>query len=190
MNDVWFCSDHHLLHEKIIKFTNDEGEIIRKFSSLNEMHETFIERHNAVVKPSDKVYFLGDVTMRYDREFSSLITRFNGHRRLLIGNHDRVKGTRLFDYFEKVYTFKFFKRNSSDEYPFWLSHVPVHPNSLRHKGIANVHGHVHANPVLSEDGTPDFRYVNVSMEAINYTPVNLDWIYEQFRIRGLKLQPK
>jgi calcineurin-like phosphoesterase family protein len=39
--------------------------------------------------------------------------------------------------------------------------------------MCNVHGHIHGNP------TPIGRYINVSVEAINYTPIALEEITAQ-----------
>ena len=54
-----------------------------------------------------------------------------------------------------------------------LSRIPMYPESLsRWKG--NIHGHVHDNSLS------DSRYINVSVENINYTPINFEEIRELF----------
>ena len=55
-----------------------------------------------------------------------------------------------------------------------MSHVPVHPSQLDRWKL-NVHGHLHAETVMLGD-IPDSRYYNVSMEAIDFTPVHLSVI--------------
>jgi calcineurin-like phosphoesterase family protein len=75
-----------------------------------------------------------------------------------------MKGTKLFDYFEKVDLWKGFK-----EYDFTMSHIPLRLDSLRN-GRFNVHGHTHQNSM------PDSHYINVCVEVRNYTPVHLDTI--------------
>ena len=57
-----------------------------------------------------------------------------------------------------------------------LSHIPVHPNQLK-RFYMNVHGHLHTNLVLHENGEQDFRYFNASVEHHNLTPVPLDEVY-------------
>lgn len=52
--EIFICGDHHFSHKNIMKY--DE----RPFSSVAEMNETMIERHNEVVKPNDEVYTVGD----------------------------------------------------------------------------------------------------------------------------------
>jgi calcineurin-like phosphoesterase family protein len=182
MSDIWFFSDHHLLHKNILKFTDDSGEIIRRFSSLDEMHETMIENNNSLVKDGDKVYWLGDVTFEYGPEFAALMARFKGQKRLIIGNHDKIKGTDLIRHFKKVNTLRLFK-----EYGFICSHVPIHVGSFRHKAKFNVHGHTHHQVVLDEHGKPDPRYINVCMEQTDYKPVNVDWLKQEITKRSVDM---
>lgn len=166
IHDKWFISDTHFFHANILKFTNDAGDRIRPFASLEEMHETIIENWNSVVKHNDYVYHLGDVTFQYHRGFNELMSRLNGRKRLILGNHDKIKGTNLMDWFEKVDLWKGFK-----EHGFTASHIPLLLDSLR-DGTHNVHGHVHQRT------KEDKRYINVSCEDVNYTPVNIEEIAE------------
>jgi calcineurin-like phosphoesterase family protein len=53
------------------------------------MDETMIERHNAKVKPNDVVYMLGDVVI--NRKSLHHVSRLNGKKRLVRGNHDIFK---------------------------------------------------------------------------------------------------
>jgi calcineurin-like phosphoesterase family protein len=39
-----------------------------------------------------------------------------------------------------------------------------------------VHGHIHQNP------SPEGRYINMSVEAINYTPVDIEDIAERAKL--------
>lgn len=52
------------------------------------MNETMIERHNALVKPDDIVWHLGDFAMD-DRMVSPFLKRLNGTKILIPGNHDK-----------------------------------------------------------------------------------------------------
>jgi len=164
IHEKWFISDTHFFHANILKFTDDAGKRIRPFNSLDEMHSIMIERWNSVVKPNDYVYHLGDVTFRYDRAFNVLMGALNGQKRLILGNHDKIKGTDLMKWFEKVDLWKGFK-----EYNFTATHIPLRLESLR-DGAFCVHGHIHQN--MMEDP----HYINVSVEVRNYTPVHIDEI--------------
>jgi calcineurin-like phosphoesterase family protein len=170
VHNKFFTSDTHFFHANILKFLNDDGTRLRhEFGSVEEMHEVMIERWNAVVKQADKVYHLGDVTFRYDKPFRELMHRLNGKKGLLLGNHDRIKGTCLLDYFEKLELWKGFH-----EHDFTCSHIPLRLDSLR-DGRFNVHGHTHRRTL------DDPHYINVSVEPRNYTPVALETILAEIK---------
>lgn len=54
---IWFTSDLHLNHSKIIEYCN------RPFSNIEEMNEMLINNWNSVVKPKDIVFCLGDIAL-------------------------------------------------------------------------------------------------------------------------------
>jgi len=168
----FFVSDHHIDHVNIITFCD------RPFASVKEMNEKLLEFHNSVVRPSDHVTFLGDVTMRRggraDQEwFIKEMKKYNGHKRLHLGNHDHFPiSVYLMAGFEKIYS------TWRDEHGILYSHIPVHPKSMG-THIANVHGHIHNlrpfEPVIQVDGEGRIRYkpyINVSVEAIDYLPIS------------------
>jgi calcineurin-like phosphoesterase family protein len=161
---IFVISDTHFHHENIYKFTDDSGLRVRKeFENAQEGDREMVLRWNSVVTPDDHVWHLGDVTMGNNL---SLIPHLNGHKRLILGNHDRCDVRKYREVgFQKVQSYRFCDR--------WaiLSHIPLHPNSL-YGGRINIHGHTHATPPYSE------QYRNVSVERINYTPVLLESLRE------------
>jgi calcineurin-like phosphoesterase family protein len=189
--DRWYISDHHLAHYNILRY----GE--RPFKSLEEMHDQLVEKHNNLVKPQDHVSFLGDLTMkrggRLDKEWlSAEIKRYNGHKRLYLGNHDHmpVEFYRAIG-FEKVYA------TWRSEEGFICSHIPLHPRSLG-SATANVHGHTHQQPDYesvvfgideidrdqkSRKSRPKrtVPYINVCVERTGYQPLHLDEILSIIR---------
>lgn len=183
MSDIWLISDTHFGHENILKFKDQEGNLFRgsRFDSVKHMNEYMIEKWNSVVKPGDKVYHLGDVFFGDKSDFQSLWSKLNGSKRLIVGNHDDIKYLSSGGFFSKVYMWRMFT-----EFGLLLTHVPVHPSNLRiyavednykegdiaatQKTFLNVHGHIHQNP------SPEGPYLNMSVEAIDYTPVNIETI--------------
>lgn len=166
--DIWVISDTHLNHFNILKFTDEKGKLIRPFGSVKEMDEYILDRWNSVVKPGDKVYHLGDVTFGNKDTFKSLWPKFNGSKRLIVGNHDDIRFLSSGGFFQKVYMWRMFP-----EFNLILSHVPLHQSCLKTWGqygtsSLNVHGHIHQNK------SPDGPYFNVSVEAVNYTPVHIE----------------
>ncbi len=77
---IWLISDTHFGHENIIGYCG------RPFANAAEMDEAMVERWNAAVKPSDKVYHLGDVTMK--KQGLAVVRSLHGRKRLIRGNHD------------------------------------------------------------------------------------------------------
>jgi calcineurin-like phosphoesterase family protein len=170
IHEKFFIGDTHFFHGNTwLKFKRDDGTPLRPFSSTHEMNEYMIDKWNSVVKEQDYVYHMGDVTFRYDGAFVALMQRLKGRKRLILGNHDRIKGTKLLDFFEKLDLWKGFK-----EFDFTCSHIPLKLDSLR-DGHFNVHGHVHQNSLS------DPHYINVSVEVRDYTPVHLDTILEEIK---------
>lgn len=164
-------------HENIIKYAG------RPFSGPREMDDFLLSQHNDLVKPEDHVSFLGDVTLRRGgREdkawFTNLIRRFNGHKRLFLGNHDHFPIQTYIDAgFEKIYA------TWRDETSIIYSHIPLHPRQL-FSVKANVHGHIHQNlsPAPFEFIDRDTKkvkvvpYINVSVENTSYGPITHDQI--------------
>lgn len=182
--NTWFCSDHHFGHKNILEYEKEA----RPFSSVEEMNETIIERHNNVVKPQDTVYFLGDFA--FGKKNIELAGRMNGKKRLVMGNHDTYPTADYLKFFEKLYGVVFWERCI-------LSHVPVHHNGINARWILNVHGHLHSKKVKISnivssalhmvcDGFIDIdeydqNYYNVSLEQNNLTPIHRDIITERLK---------
>ena len=83
---IFFTSDWHIGHENSIKFDK------RPFKDINEMHEALIRRYNATVPKSGICYFLGDMGNRTE-DIRKVISRLNGTKVLLWGNHDKGLST-------------------------------------------------------------------------------------------------
>lgn len=186
MRDLWFISDTHFDHDNILKFTRDDGSLVRPgFENVTHMNETMIENWNKVVKPGDHVYHLGDFCMGSKTIVGRIIPRLNGRKRLVVGNHDQIK--ELCPFFEKVSMWRIFK-----EFNFFCMHVPQSKDIFR-KTAYQVHGHIHANLMTigghSRDKKsglllpwrPDPAYINVCVEHTNYTPIHLDQILEHIK---------
>lgn len=172
MADIWVSSDWHLNQQNILKFVGDDGNRIRPFSSVDEMNECILDHHNERVKTGDKFYNLGDVFFGDKEWFKANITKFNGSKRLIIGNHDDI----VF-----MATGRFFKKITESR--VWedmiFSHRPLREDSLVRKKtgrvLLNVHGHIHQND------SPDGPYMNVCVEKTGYYPLNLEEIRDFLR---------
>ena len=54
---IWFTSDTHFGHERVLGFTN------RPFDNIHEMNNAYVENINKKVKQEDELYILGDFRM-------------------------------------------------------------------------------------------------------------------------------
>jgi calcineurin-like phosphoesterase family protein len=145
-------SDPHFYHENMAKKRN--------FSSAEEMNEHIIKKWNQVVSKRDGVYLLGDITM--EKKKYEILSRLNGIINVVLGNHDQRQHVReMLEYVNGVAGMIDYKGKVI------LSHCPIHPSQLEFRYGVNIHGHVHENTL------EDSRYINVSAEVIDYTPVEI-----------------
>lgn len=176
--DIWVSSDWHYNHANILTFYDYNGKKVREFDNVNQMNECLIDNHNSVVKPGDIFYNLGDVFMGDKEKFKRDFPKFNGSKRLVVGNHDDIKFLSSGGFFNNVLMWRGFP-----EYGLILSHVPLNEGSLFRgkdllKPALNVHGHIHTLD------SPPGPYYNVSVERINYTPVHI----EDLAVKARKMQ--
>lgn len=171
---VHLISDLHLLHRNILR----TGRIgLRPFDTLDDMHARIVEGWNSVVKDNDTVYMLGDLTLErimrnsvdhfWDALFA-LCQQLRGRKRIILGNHDHLTPVmyQLLG-FEKILAEK--KLGGC-----LLTHRPVHPSQFS-EFVGNIHGHTHDKHVrIAALDVPDRRYLNVSVEALNYVPITID----------------
>ncbi len=170
--DVFGIGDTHFHHQNILTFLGACGTPIRpQFKDVDEMDEFIVSEWNAVIRPQDKVYHFGDVWHKP----SQILKRLNGHKRLILGNHDNCKTPEIFNAFEKIMMWRVFP-----EWKLVMTHVPIIiPQNGKYS--VNVHGHLH------EKQSPTPNHICVSCEALNYRPVNIEqYVCEQLKLRGIE----
>jgi calcineurin-like phosphoesterase family protein len=79
----FYTADLHLGHRRISELAG------RPFASVGEMDDALIANWNETVDASDEVWVLGDVVMGKIDESLALCRSLNGHKHLILGNHDR-----------------------------------------------------------------------------------------------------
>lgn len=181
MSNTFLIADPHLSHEGVCHFLRADGSKLRPWDSSAEMDEAMVANWNGVVGPHDKVYVLGDVVMR--PRHLPILSRLNGRKVLIKGNHDIFKMKLYAQYFYDIRAYHMLDK-------CWLSHIPIHPESVGRVRV-NVHGHIHdravmryekhveysvagpgrVEPIVREQYEEDPRYYCVSAERINYTPI-------------------
>lgn len=170
MRNSYIISDTHFSHRNSWeKFKLPNGDPLRPFSSTEEMDETMVERWNAVVKPQDYVYVLGDVSI--NKKGLEHVKRLNGHKRLIMGNHDIHSNKMYYEAgFEKLAGVRVFVDK------FVMSHIPLHPSCVSDRFVTNVHGHLHANYINSPE------YLCVCVEHTNYAPISFEEVEERIQM--------
>jgi calcineurin-like phosphoesterase family protein len=160
---IWMISDLHLGHPNLA--------LHRGFQSAEEHDELIQQNWNSRVRKQDTVWILGDVAMEKRSNYQKL-GQLNGVKKVVLGNHDLPKGSHNQELLKWV--------NSLAGMVVWkqlglvLTHCPIHPVQLEEKRYThNIHGHVHAYSL------PDPRYINVSCEAVDFKPRELEEILAQ-----------
>lgn len=176
MPSVFLVSDTHFGHAGVCRFTCDDGVTkIRPWTDPNEMDEEMVKRWNETVKPTDKVYHLGDVVI--NRKALALMHRLNGDKVLIKGNHDIFKLEDYTRHFRDIRGYHVMNK-------MILSHVPVHPES-QGRFTANIHGHLHQRRVMKDNGyggrVIDPFYFNVSVEQIDFRPILFEEVLERIK---------
>jgi calcineurin-like phosphoesterase family protein len=82
MSQIFLTSDSHFGHFNVIKYCN------RPFTTVEEMNEALIANWNAVVGQEDIVFHLGDFSF-HERYVEEFLSRLNGYKFLILGNHDK-----------------------------------------------------------------------------------------------------
>lgn len=187
MPSVYLISDTHFGHEKTCTtFKRNDGSPLRPFSCAEEMDEFMVKAWNETVRPNDKVYHLGDVVI--NRKFLNVLSRLNGDKVLIRGNHDIFKLEDYTQYFRDIRSYHVMNG-------LILSHIPVHQESIARFGC-NIHGHLHANRVMKSRGIDaktgqilysdqiDPRYHNVSVEQIDFAPILFEDVCKKIKEEG------
>lgn len=160
MPNIWFTADTHFGHTNILQYE----PLTRPFSSIEEHDEVLIQNWNAVVKPNDIVWHLGDVT--FGQKGLKSVAALNGIKKLVLGNHDHLATKTYLQFFNKVYGALGFNGNTV------LSHVPVHPSQMKFRWILNIHGHLHSSKL------EDPVYFDVGLDKRDLTPVSWDLVQD------------
>lgn len=162
-----FYSDPHFGHANIIKYSN------RPFKDTKEMSEGLVERYNEVVSPDDVVLWLGDVFFGPVDAIAPFVTRMNGRKLLIKGNHDKSDRTMVplgFELIMRECTTVIAGRICRiNHYPY-AGTPEAAPRFLdrrpkRKKGEILLHGHTHSDRRVFEN------QIHVGVDAWNYRPV-------------------
>lgn len=155
----YVISDTHFGHANILKFERTE------FTTIDEHDEYIIKKWNEKIHKTDTVYHLGDVGIKNKEYLTNIISRLNGKKILILGNHDRNTASAKFYLevgFDEVYNKPIYYNSK-----IILSHEPIQ-EAYNNPFILNIHGHLHNSYLNLEN------FYNVSAALIRYIPQNLE----------------
>ncbi len=167
MPEIWFTSDTHYQHANVIKYSK------RPFAHVDEMDETMIANWNAVVRPGDLVYHLGDFAFCKPPQACSIARRLHGRKYLIFGNHDRRLRTEPEFLKHWIWARDLAEIKVADQKVF-LCHYAMLTWPSSHHGAWQLHGHSHGS--LKPD--PRARRVDVGVDCWGYTPVAFNVLYK------------
>lgn len=185
MTQVWFTSDLHIGHKNIA--------LTRGFDA-DDAHDAFLAlKWDAVVRPTDQVWVLGDVSMSGKHNVAPAlqwIAERPGTKYLVAGNHDSChpmhsqahKWQRIYlEVFETVQQSAVRKIHG---HRVLLSHFPYaagpnadHTTEVRYpewrfpdRGQFIIHGHTHSRFKVWD------KQIHVGVDAHDLSPVSLNWV--------------
>lgn len=162
---IYFTSDLHFGHKNIIQHCN------RPYSSVEEMNEALISNWNERVRDKDTIYILGDIALSKPLQY---LTRLNGQKYLIYGNHDRphlkkLKESRLLFWVKPFHEIKW------DGEKIVLCHYALRVWNRHHYGSWHLYGHSH--------GTlpPSGRSFDVGVDCWDYKPISVEQVRKKMK---------
>ena len=162
---VFVWSDLHLGHANVIPF-ND-----RPFQDVSHMNQMLFDQWARAVDwsaPDSAIVLVGDIAMKPALTPANFgrIRAMPGRKFLVPGNHDFTgEGKLRLEGFDEVCLILY----ADGDPKLIFTHIPL-PEPELPAGWINVHGHMHAAPPSRS------RHLNVSVEQLDYAPVELSRI--------------
>lgn len=174
--NIFFTSDFHLFHQNILKLGKG-----RPFETVDDMHAAIADRHNAVVRPGDIVYNLGDYALKTQWEAAYRFRqRLLGNHYFIIGNHDSVAKAMIQnapDCFVWARYFETLRLKGYGVPSITICHFALRtwPNS--HRGSWQLYGHSHSHlPELD-----NLLAFDVGVDCWDFTPVSIEQVTRKMK---------
>ena len=102
----FITADTHFGHSRVLEFNGG-----RPFKTIEEHDEALIQNWNQTVHKKDKILHLGDVSFYGKQKTKDIISRLNGYKILVMGNHDMSKSVKWWHEvgFDEVYRYEFIR---------------------------------------------------------------------------------
>lgn len=164
MKNIFFSSDLHLGHSKIIEHCN------RPFTSVDEMDTTLINNWNNKVSKKDIVYFLGDFAFRNAKSVPSYLEYLYGEIHIIWGNHDHKVARKYANMFSSCHELLELK---IDNQLIVMCHYAMRTWRNSNRGSIHLYGHSHGNL------PPTFNSMDVGVDCHNFSPISLEEVCQK-----------
>lgn len=164
---TWVTSDLHFGHANILKF----NPATRKYETIDEMNERFINEWNTKVAPDDSVFILGDFAFLAGDKAADIAMRLFGKKTLIVGNHDkkllqsdrfRKQFRDIRDYLEMDYALEEPRAGEPTKpHKLVMFHFPIAEWNQCHRGAVHLYGHLHG----AHSGLENYRAVDVGVDS-------------------------
>ena len=174
MSKIWFSSDHHDSHFRILELSG------RPWKDCQSMREALLKNINDAIAEDDIFYMLGDTALGKKSnywEFIDGIRCKNIHH--ILGNHDartfiigsNEERKRLLSISKRVDTAFYYK---GKVYNFTLTHIPIDEDKRLDSRIY-LAGHWHSKKLQH-----DKNFFEVGVDSTEYKPISLDTIIDMY----------
>ena len=182
---IRYLADMHFDHDSIIAYDN------RPFDSVEEMNEALIANWNRVVTdPEDLTWILGDFCFRDGERWNELLSRLNGRKALILGNHDDTSAVGEESVRAQLEDVAEYREILDRDRHVVLCHYPILAFRDHYFGWYHLYGHVHASyewnvtenakrllqRLYVRDDVCRMYNVGAMLPAMAYTPRTLDEI--------------
>lgn len=163
----YITSDTHFFHNNIC---GPEAFVVGRsqFPDAETMNQVIVTNHNNLVKKTDTVYHLGDISLNVKpAALLALLIELNGHFYFIKGNHDTSRQFKYLlnnNYELSDGKLKFLGmeevglRIKANKRSYFLSHYPIGLGERRAK-MRNLCGHIH------DDAANEANVLNVGVDS-------------------------
>lgn len=158
---LWLTADWHLGETRL-------EMLQRPFKSTDEHIDVLVERFNSVVGKDDEVLMVGDVVYKNaPKSYLEHVSRFNGKKTLIRGNHDRgYTNEEFLRYFDAVIDEGDGMKINACGIDCWVTHYP----SRGAANLFNLVGHIHSAWKYQ------LNMFNVGVDVNHFYPVSAELI--------------
>jgi calcineurin-like phosphoesterase family protein len=179
--NTWFTSDWHFGHQNIVKAVSKwlDTSKCRDFSSIEEHDAYILNEVNKRVKPTDRLWMLGDFGFgpRKHERFPEMRARIACEDiRIILGNHDHAfeKDGSLHVLFKRVKLLHYGKISGRH---MVLCHYAMRTWPWQHHDSIHLYGHSHGS-LVDENGLSMDVGVDTELYAHEkYTPYSAEEVF-------------